>query len=46
MLGELRRILAFNDINDKEAVISVPNYFTEKERKALLDAAKIAELKV
>lgn len=46
MIGEIKRILVFNDINDKEAVISVPNYFTERERKALLDAAKIADLKI
>ena len=46
MLGELRRIIAHNEIDNKEAVLSVPSYFTEKERKALLDAAKIAELKV
>lgn len=46
MIGELRRIVAHNDIDNKEAVLSVPSYFTEKERKALLDAAKIADLKV
>lgn len=46
MLGELRKIIAFNDINNKEAVISVPSYWTEMERKALLDAAKLADLKV
>lgn len=27
-------------------VLSVPNYYTEQERKALLDAARIAEIKV
>lgn len=46
MIGELRRIINHNDIGNKEAVLSVPNYFTEKERKGLLEAAKIAELKV
>lgn len=46
MLGEIRKIVAFNQVDNKEAVISCPSYFTEKERKALLDAAKIAKLKV
>ena len=27
-------------------MISVPNYYTEHERKALLDAAKLAEINV
>jgi molecular chaperone DnaK (HSP70) len=46
MIGELRRIITFNDLADKEAVVSCPSFFTESERKALLDAAKIADLKV
>lgn len=27
-------------------MLSVPNYYTEQERKALLDAAKLAEINV
>lgn len=46
MIGELRRIISHNEIDNKEAVLSVPSYFTEVERKALLDACKIADLKV
>lgn len=46
MIGELRKIVEFNDISSKEACLSVPSYFTEKERKALLDAARLADLKV
>lgn len=45
MLSELKKILTFNDISDKEAVISCPSYFTEQERKCLLDATKIADIK-
>lgn len=46
MIGELRRIIAHNDLDNKEAVLSVPSYYTENEKKAFLDACKIAELKV
>lgn len=46
MLQKLKDIIAKNGLNNKEMVLSVPGYFTEKERQALLDAAKIAEVTV
>lgn len=42
-IGKLRHIIRINNLSDKEAVISVPNYYTEQEKKALIDACKIAE---
>ena len=33
-----------NNFDSRTAVVAVPTYFTQHERKALLDAAKIAEL--
>jgi molecular chaperone DnaK (HSP70) len=33
-------------LNDSEAVLSVPSYYTEMERKAFLDAASMINLKV
>lgn len=44
MLGKLKTIIRLNNLSDKEAVIAVPNYYTESEKKALLDACRIAEL--
>lgn len=35
-----------NKLANNEAVISVPSYYTQLERQALLNAAKIAELNV
>jgi len=46
MIGKLRQIIAAKNINNTEAVLSVPTYYTEQERKELLDAARIAELNV
>lgn len=46
MLGKLRSIVRLNNLDDREAVISVPSYYTEAERKALLEACKIADLQV
>ena len=46
MLQKIKSIVAKNDLSAKEMVISVPNYYLEQERKALLDAAKIADIKV
>ena len=43
MLGKLRSIIENNNVSNKEAVISCPSYYTDAERKALLDACKIAE---
>jgi molecular chaperone DnaK (HSP70) len=45
-LNKLRTIISINKLTNNEAVLSVPAYFTQIERKALLDAAKIAELHV
>lgn len=45
MLGDLRKIISLNNIQNNEAVISVPSYYTESERKALKDACNIAGLK-
>lgn len=47
MLNKLRQLIqkeGFEKVND--IVLSVPSYFTEQERKALLDACKIADLSV
>ncbi|KAM3138385.1 hypothetical protein pb186bvf_009471 [Paramecium bursaria] len=46
MLNKLRSIIAHNDINlqSSNVVISVPSYYTEQERKALIDACNIAEI--
>lgn len=46
MLQKIKEIVAHNGINNKEIVLSVPGYFTDKERHALLDAAKIAEVTI
>jgi len=39
-------IIQKNNFDNKSAVIAIPPYFTQFERKAILDAAKIAELNV
>lgn len=44
VLQKVKQIIHFNGITSFDAVISVPSYYTEQERKALLDATKIAEL--
>ena len=44
MLGDLRKIISLNNLPNNEAVISVPSYYTEAERKSLKDACKIAGL--
>lgn len=46
MLNKLRSIITHNDINlqSSNVVISVPSYYTEQERKALIDACNIAEI--
>lgn len=48
MLNKLKDIITFNNINHAASnfVISVPAYYTEQERKSLLDACRIAELPV
>lgn len=45
-LTKLRDILAANSLNSSEAVLSVPDYYTQIERKCLLEAARIAGLNV
>lgn len=45
-LGKLRQTIQANKLANNEAVLSVPSYYTQIERKALLDAARIAELHV
>ena len=44
MIGALRQIIATNNLPNHEAVISVPSYYTESERKSLRDACLIAGL--
>jgi heat shock protein 4 len=46
MFQTLKQNIKENDVAHNELVISVPSYYTEQERKALLDAAKIAEVNV
>lgn len=45
-LQKIKTIVRKNDVGHNDMVLSVPSYWTEQERKALLDAAKIAELNV
>lgn len=46
MIQKLKQIIERSGLSGKEVVLSVPGYFTEKERHALLDAARIAEVNV
>lgn len=46
MLQKLKQFISREKIVANDIVISVPSYFTEQERKALLDAAKIAQINV
>lgn len=46
MFQTLKQNIRNNDIPHSDVVISVPSYYTEQERKALLDAAKIAQVNV
>ena len=46
MIQKLKQIIEKSGVSAKEVVLSVPGYFTEKERHALLDAARIAEVNV
>ena len=45
-ISKLRTIIHMNKLANTEAVISVPSYYTQLERQALLNACKIAELNV
>lgn len=44
--NKMKLTMLKNGLENKEAIISVPAYLTQKERQAYLDAAKIAELNV
>lgn len=44
--NKLKSIMQHNDFESKEAVIAVPSYLTQAERKGILNAAKIAELHI
>ncbi len=46
MLNKIKNMLEKTGLNPKDMVISVPSYWTDQERKSLLDAAKIAEINV
>jgi len=46
MMGKIKQLLRNNGFENNDMVFSVPSYYTEAERKALLDAAKIAEITV
>ena len=45
-LNKLKQIIAINGFENKEAVIAIPPYLTQQERKGILTAAKIAEINV
>jgi len=45
-INKLKFILQKNGFDNKSAVVAVPPYYTQQERKALLDAAKIAEFSI
>lgn len=42
---ELSKIVQFNNLDEKLIMVAVPSYFTQKERKSVLAAAQIANLK-
>lgn len=44
--NKLKSIMEYNGYESKEAVIAIPPYLTQVERKGILNAAKIAELNV
>lgn len=46
MLQKLKEIVHKNGIGHSDFVLSAPSYFTEQERRALLDAAKLAGVNV
>jgi len=46
MLQKIKANIKANDIPHNDVVISVPSYYTEQERKSLLDAAKVAQVNV
>lgn len=46
MLQKIKQTLANNNSASKDIVLSIPSYFTQTERKAVLNAAKIADANV
>ena len=44
-LTQLSEIIDHNNLDDKQIVIAVPSYFTEIEKKSLLNAAQISGCK-
>lgn len=46
MLTKLKDIVHKNEIGHNDFVLTCPSYFTEQERRALLDAAKLADVNV
>ena len=46
MLGKLKTTIQKFGIQHSDYVISVPSYYTEAERKAFLEAARMADIKV
>jgi len=46
MLSKVKENIHREGISANDMVISVPSYYTEQERKALIDAAKIAKINV
>lgn len=44
-MTQLTSIIQHNNLDDKLIVFSVPSYFTEIEKKALLNAAQISGIK-
>ena len=46
MIDQLQRIVRGNDLEPVDYVFSVPGYYTDKEKQALLDSASIANIKI
>jgi molecular chaperone DnaK (HSP70) len=46
ILQKIKQTMRSNNINHNDIVLTVPSYYTQNERKALLNAAKIADLNV
>ena len=44
--NKLKLIIAKNGLENKEAIISVPTFLTQAERKGYYDAARIADLHI
>jgi molecular chaperone DnaK (HSP70) len=45
-INKLKFILQKNNFDNKSAVLAVPTYLTQQERKAIYDAARIAEFSI